>query len=40
MNKKLQDSVVATGAQIKILHILSHQDKRLSPLENLVSGLD
>ena len=40
MNKKLKDSVVATTVQIKILHILSDQDKSLRPLENLVFGLD
>jgi glycosyltransferase involved in cell wall biosynthesis len=40
MTKALKDSVIVTTAQIKILHILSHLDKRLRPLENLVSGLD
>jgi glycosyltransferase involved in cell wall biosynthesis len=40
MTKELKDSATETTAQIKILHILSDQDKRLRPLENLVSGLD
>ena len=31
---------MVTTAGLKIPHILSDQDKRLPPLENLVSGLD
>ncbi len=40
MTKEPKDSAIETTAQIKILHVLSDQDKRLRPLENLVSGLD
>jgi hypothetical protein len=40
MNNELKDSATETTAQIKILHVLSHLDKRLRPLENLVNGLD
>ncbi len=40
MNNELKDSAIETTAQIKILHVLSDQDKRLRPLENLVNGLD
>jgi glycosyltransferase involved in cell wall biosynthesis len=40
MIKELKDSGIEAIAEIKILHILSDRDKRLRPLENLVSGLD
>ena len=40
MTNELKDSAIETTAQIKILHVLSDQDKRLRPLENLVNGLD
>jgi glycosyltransferase involved in cell wall biosynthesis len=40
MTKELKDSAIEATVQIKILHILSGQDKRLRPLENLVFGLD
>jgi len=40
MTKEPTDSAIEATAQIKILHVLSDQDKRLRPLENLVSGLD
>jgi glycosyltransferase involved in cell wall biosynthesis len=40
MTKKQKDSVIAMTAQIRILHVLTDQEKRLRPLENLVSGLD
>jgi len=40
MTKELKDSAIETTARIRILHVLSDQDKRVRPLENLVSGLD
>ena len=40
MINELKDRGIETIAEIKILHILSDRDKRLPPVENLVSGLD
>jgi len=40
MTKKLKDGAVERIPQMRILHILSDQDKSLRPLENLVFGLD
>ena len=40
MTKEHKDRGIETIVRMKILHILTDQDKRLRPLENLVSGLD
>jgi glycosyltransferase involved in cell wall biosynthesis len=40
MAKELKNKVSETTARIRILHVLSDKDKRVRPLENLVSGLD
>jgi len=40
MNKRLKNNRIEETTRIKILHVLSDKDKRMRPLENLVSGLD
>jgi len=40
MNKELKNNRIEEPARIRILHLLSDKDKRVRPLENLVSGLD
>jgi glycosyltransferase involved in cell wall biosynthesis len=40
MNKELKNNRIEEPARIRILHVLSDKDKRVRPLENIVSGLD
>jgi glycosyltransferase involved in cell wall biosynthesis len=40
MNTQLKNNRIEEAVRIKILHVLSDKDKRVRPLENLVSGLD
>ena len=40
MTKGLKNEGVERTEKIRILHVLSDKDKRVRPLENLVSGLD
>jgi glycosyltransferase involved in cell wall biosynthesis len=40
MMKKSKDTHMGLEVQTRILHLLSDKDKRIRPLENLVSGLD
>lgn len=40
MITKFKDNHMRIEAQTRILHVLSDQDKRIRPLENLVSGLE
>jgi glycosyltransferase involved in cell wall biosynthesis len=40
MTNELKNNGIEMTAKIKILHVLSDKNKRVRPLENLVSGLD
>jgi hypothetical protein len=40
MVRRFKNSHPGQVSRIKILHLLSDKDKRVRPLENLVSGLD
>jgi glycosyltransferase involved in cell wall biosynthesis len=40
MNQELKNNRIEEPARIRILHVLTDKDKRVRPLENLVSGLD
>jgi len=40
MPRQVKNSYAVAAEKIRILHLLSDKDKRIRPLENLVSGLD